>query len=72
VSLLLSLGAVELSIRIVDPLGISYYEVSGEYTRDKLADDHLYLPAQIVLVKFHQRYQFGYRIPAKPLMTLIS
>jgi lysophospholipase L1-like esterase len=41
VSLLLSLGAVELSIRMFDPLGISYYEVSGEYTRDKLADDHL-------------------------------
>lgn len=41
VSLLLSLGAVELGIRIFDPLGISYYEMSGEYQRDKLADDHL-------------------------------
>ena len=41
VSLFLSLGAVELGIRLFDPLGISYYEVSGEYQRDKLADDHL-------------------------------
>ncbi|MDR4464493.1 MAG: SGNH/GDSL hydrolase family protein [Nitrospira sp.] len=41
VSLLLSLGAVELGIRIFDPLGISYYEQSGEYQRDKLADEHL-------------------------------
>lgn len=41
VSLLLSLGAVELGIRMLDPLGISYYELSGEYTRDKLADEHL-------------------------------
>ena len=41
VSLLLSLGAVEIGIRILDPLGISYYEMSGEYTRDKLADDDL-------------------------------
>ncbi len=40
-SLLLSLGAVELGIRMVDPLGISYYELSGENTRDKLADEHL-------------------------------
>ncbi len=41
VSLFLSLGAVELGIRLFDPLGISYYEWSGEYQRDKLADDHL-------------------------------
>jgi hypothetical protein len=41
VSLLLSLGAVELGIRMMDPLGISYYELSGEYQRDKLADEHL-------------------------------
>jgi lysophospholipase L1-like esterase len=41
VSLLFSLGAVELGIRMMDPLGISYYELSGEYTRDKLADEHL-------------------------------
>lgn len=41
VSLLLSLAAVEIGIRILDPLGISYYEMSGEYTRDKLADDDL-------------------------------
>lgn len=41
VSLLLSLGVVELGIRLFDPLGISYYEQSGEYQRDKLADEHL-------------------------------
>ncbi len=41
VSLLVSLGVLELGIRLFDPLGISYYEVSGEYQRDKLADDQL-------------------------------
>ena len=30
-SLLLSIGAVELIIRAVDPLGISYYELAGDY-----------------------------------------
>lgn len=40
-SLLLSIGAVELIIRAVDPLGISYYELAGDYARDKLADDQL-------------------------------
>jgi lysophospholipase L1-like esterase len=38
VSLLLSVGALELGIRLVDPLGISYYERIGEYMRDKLRD----------------------------------
>jgi lysophospholipase L1-like esterase len=38
---LVSLGALELGIRLVDPLGISYYQLAGEYTRDKMADDHL-------------------------------
>lgn len=41
VSLLLSISAVELVIRVVDPLGISYYELAGDYMRDKLADDQL-------------------------------
>lgn len=41
VSLLLSIGALELAIRMVDPLGISYYELAGDYTRDKLADEQL-------------------------------
>lgn len=41
ISLLLSFGALELGIRLVDPLGISYYEQAGDYVRDKLADDHL-------------------------------
>ncbi len=41
VSLLLSLGAVELGIRLLDPLGLSYYELLGQYSRDKLADEHL-------------------------------
>lgn len=40
-SLLLSITAMELVIRAVDPLGISYYEHAGDYTRDKLADDQL-------------------------------
>ena len=40
-SLLLSIGAVELGIRTVDPLGISYYELAGEYHLDKKADEHL-------------------------------
>jgi lysophospholipase L1-like esterase len=40
-SLLLSIGAVELVIRAVDPLGISYYEHAGDYMRDKLPDDQL-------------------------------
>ncbi len=40
-SLLLSLGALELGIRLIDPLGISYYEQAGDYVRDKLADDQL-------------------------------
>lgn len=41
VSLLLSVGMLELAIRMVDPLGISYYELAGDYTRDKLADEQL-------------------------------
>lgn len=40
-SFLLSIGAVELVIRAVDPLGISYYEQAGDYMRDKLPDDEL-------------------------------
>ena len=40
-SLLLAICAVELGIRTVDPLGISYYEVVDGYERDKMADDHL-------------------------------
>lgn len=41
VSLLLSLATLELVVRLVDPLGISYYEQLGNYTRDKLADKRL-------------------------------
>lgn len=41
VSLLLSIGAVELVIRVIDPLGLSYYELFGQYSHDKLADEHL-------------------------------
>lgn len=41
VSLLLSLGALEVAVRIVDPLGISYYEWVAEYLRDMLPDDQL-------------------------------
>ncbi|MDF0677247.1 MAG: SGNH/GDSL hydrolase family protein [Nitrospira sp.] len=41
VSLLVSIGVVELALRLVDPLGISYYELAGNYVRDKLADDQL-------------------------------
>lgn len=41
ISLLLSIGVLELAIRLVDPLGISYYELAGDYIRDKLADERL-------------------------------
>ncbi len=41
VSLLLSLGALEVAVRMVDPLGISYYERVGEYLRDMLPDNQL-------------------------------
>lgn len=41
VSVLLSLGALELCIRLVDPLGISYYDRIGTYSRDKLPDHQL-------------------------------
>lgn len=41
VSLLVSMGIVEVVLRLVDPLGISYYELAGNYVRDKLADDQL-------------------------------
>ena len=41
VSLLVSIGVVELALRLVDPLGISYYELAGNYVRDKLADEYL-------------------------------
>lgn len=41
VSLLLSLGVLEVAVRTVDPLGISYYEWVGEYLRDMLPDDQL-------------------------------
>ncbi len=41
VSLLVSIGVAELVLRLVDPLGISYYELAGNYVRDKVADDDL-------------------------------
>lgn len=41
VSVLLSLGLLELGIRLVDPLGISYYDRIGTYSRDKLLDTQL-------------------------------
>ena len=41
VSVFLSLGALELCIRLVDPLGISYYDRIGTYSRDKLPDHQL-------------------------------
>lgn len=41
VCLLLSIVALELGIRLLDPLGISYYERIGDYMRDKLLDDQL-------------------------------
>ncbi|MGC4099463.1 MAG: GDSL-type esterase/lipase family protein [Nitrospira sp.] len=41
ISLFLTLGVVELGIRLVDPLGISYYERIGTYSRDKLPDNQL-------------------------------
>jgi lysophospholipase L1-like esterase len=41
VSCVLSLGVLEVGIRLVDPLGISYYELAGAYMRDKLADEQL-------------------------------
>ena len=31
VSFILSLGALELAVRLIDPLGISYYERLGDY-----------------------------------------
>ena len=34
-SFLLAIGAAELVLRTVDPLGISYYELAGEYLLDK-------------------------------------
>jgi lysophospholipase L1-like esterase len=40
-SFLLAICGVELGIRAVDPFGISYYTLAGEYVRDKLADEHL-------------------------------
>lgn len=40
-SLLVSICAVELGIRTVDPLGISYYELIGDYSRGKMPDEHL-------------------------------
>jgi lysophospholipase L1-like esterase len=40
-SLLLGLGFVELATRLLDPLGISYYEETGRYHLDKIADDIL-------------------------------
>jgi lysophospholipase L1-like esterase len=41
ISLLLSLGALELVVRLIDPLGIFYYESMGNYTRDRLPDKQL-------------------------------
>lgn len=41
VSLLVSIVALELAVRLVDPFGISYYAALKEYSHDKLADDHL-------------------------------
>ena len=31
ISFILSLGALELAVRLIDPLGISYYERLGDY-----------------------------------------
>ena len=41
-SIALSLGLAELMIRILDPIGISYYEHSRNYHLDKVADDEMY------------------------------
>ncbi len=41
ISLLLTLAALEMGIRLIDPLGISYYETIGNYMRDQLLDKQL-------------------------------
>jgi hypothetical protein len=41
VSLLVSIGGVELVLRLLDPFGISYYELAGDYVRNKLPDAQL-------------------------------
>jgi lysophospholipase L1-like esterase len=41
VSLLVSIDAVELGIRMFDPFGISYYEHISQYSSGKVADDQL-------------------------------
>lgn len=40
-SSVIALGAAEAVIRLNDPLGISYYEEEGRYTREKVADPEL-------------------------------
>lgn len=40
-SLLFGLSLVEIATRLLDPLGISYYEETGRYHLDKVADDLL-------------------------------
>ena len=41
-SLVFSFGCVELSIRMLDPIGISYYKHALDYHFDKIADDEMY------------------------------
>jgi len=42
VSLVFSLTCVELLVRVLDPIGISYYEHAKNYHLEKIADDDLY------------------------------
>jgi len=41
-SLGLSVGLVEFVIRVLDPIGIAYYEYANDYHLDKIADDEMY------------------------------
>lgn len=48
-SFLFAIGVAEVAVRVVDPLGVSYYEFSAEYQLDKQPDPSLvfrHVPSQ--------------------------
>ena len=53
-SIVLSFGLAELFIRMLDPIGISYYEHAKNYHLDKVADDEMYYRHQPNLERDYQ------------------
>lgn len=54
ISSVVALGVLEFAIRMIDPIGISYYEETKRYHLDKVADSELYYRHKIHLDTTYQ------------------